>query len=288
MPDPHVAMAAPFLSSNSSSLVSTGPGAPVMNTVNPLTPVSNYLGLDGIHTTPSEVGQWSGGARKRKREASVGQVQQSPFGSPAAARNISTLHEQHSGRPWKSRRNSNRISSSEGGGYMSDSPPAAYRPQRIQQRREQTHSGSFLDRSGHETDQPSPSVVRSRLGPSDDRKMSSLLQPPPAPMEGSQCMHGKVASFLQDKFMEDALEWNEFSRDCAHVGSLSSAALLRIYWFAQGRLETWVGFQLPKHLNNKKVEIVSFLCLCFVAFFECNDFRFFFSGTRPRCAGSYG
>jgi hypothetical protein len=161
-------MAAPILSSNSSSLIGTGPGA----TVNPLTPVSNYLGLDGIHTAPSEVGQWSGGARKRKREASVGQVQQSPFGSPAA-------------------RNSNQISSSDGGGYMSDSPPAAYRPQRIQQRREQTHSGSFLDRSGHETDQTSPSVVRSRLGPLDgcssDRKMSSLLQPPPAPMEGSQC-----------------------------------------------------------------------------------------------------
>jgi hypothetical protein len=180
-------MAAPFLSSNSSSLVSTGSGAPVMNAVNPLTPVSNYLGLDGIHTAPSEVGQWSSGARKRKREASVGQVQQSPFGSPAA-RNISTLHEQPSGRPWKSRRNSNRISSDDDGGYMSDSPPAAYRPQRVEQRREQTHSGSFLDRSGHETDQPSSSVVRSRPGPSDgcssDRKMSSLLQPAPAPLEG--------------------------------------------------------------------------------------------------------
>ena len=263
-------MAAPFLSSNSSSLVSTGLGTPVMNAVNPLTPVSNYLGLDGIHTTPSEVGQWSGGARKRKREVSVGQVQQSPFGSPPA-RSISTLHEQPSGRPWKSRRNSRRISSSDGDGYMSDSPPAAYRPQRIQQRREQTHSGSFLDRSGHETDQPSSSVVRARPRPSDecssDRKMSSLLQPPPAPMEGSQCMHDKVASFLQDKFIEDALEWNEFSRDCAHVGSLSNVALLRMYWFAQGRLETWVGSRLPKHLN-KKVEIVSFLCLCFVAFFE--------------------
>jgi hypothetical protein len=85
-------------------------------------------------------------------------------------------------------------------------------------------------------------------------------------MKGFQRMHDKVASFLQDKFMEDALEWNEFSRDCAHVGSLSNAALLRIYWFAQGRLETWVGSRLPKHLNNKKVEIVSFLCLFFVAF----------------------
>ena len=138
------------------------------------------VSANGEETTQS-ANLKSGGARKRKWEASVGQVQQLPFGSPTA-RNIFTLHEQHSGPPWKSRRN-NPISSSDGGGYMSDSPPAAYRPQRIQQRKEQTHSGSFLDRSGLETDQPSPSVVRSRLGPSDgcssDRKMSSLLQPPP-------------------------------------------------------------------------------------------------------------
>ena len=153
---------------------------------------------------------------------------------------------------------------------MSDSPPAAYRPQRVEQRREQTHSGSFLDRSGHETNQPSPSVARSRpepsVGCSSNRKMSSLLQPLPAPMEGSQRMHDKVTSFFQDKFMEEALEWNEFSRDFAHVGSLSNAALLRIYWFAKGRLETWVGSQLPK-LANKKVEIVSSLCLFFMAIF---------------------
>ena len=89
----------------------------------------------------------SDGARKRKRETSLGQVQQPPFGSPAA-QNISTLHEQHSGRPWKSRRN-NPISSSNGGEYTSDLPPVAYRPQRVQQQREQTHSGSFLDRSRH-------------------------------------------------------------------------------------------------------------------------------------------
>jgi hypothetical protein len=267
-------MAVPFLSSNPSSLVSTGPGAPVMNTVHPLTPVSNHLGLDGIHTTQSEVGQWSGGARKRKRETSLSQVQQSPFGSPAAR----SMHEENYGRPWKSRRN-NPIPSSDGGGYMSDSPPAAYRSQRVQQRREQTHPGSFLDRSGYETDQPSPSVVRApRPGPSSgsnaiqgsDRKMSSLLQPPPAPMEGPQRMYDKVASFLQDKFMEDTLDWNEFSRDRAHVGSLSNAALLRIYWFAQRRLETWVGSRLPKHLNNKKVEIVS--CRCFSVFMFRGNF----------------
>jgi hypothetical protein len=261
-------MPVPFLSPNPSSLVSTGPGAPAMNTVHPLTHGSDYLGLDGIHTTPSEVGQWSGGARKRKRKTSLSQVQQSPFGSPAA-RSMLTLHEQYYDRPRKSRRN-NPISSSDGGGYMSDSPPAAYRSQRVQQRREQAHSESFLDRSGYETDRPSTSVVRARPGPSSesnaahsssssDRKMSSLLQPPPAPMEGSG-IHDKVVSFLQDEFMEDALDWNEFSRDRAHVGSLSNAALLRIYWFAQRQLETWVGSRLPKHLNNKKVEIVGYRC----------------------------
>lgn len=238
-----------------SSLVDTGPGAPVMNTVHPLTPVSNHLGLDGIHTTPSEMGRWSGIARKRKREASLNRVRQLPFGSPAT-RSIPTIYGQYCDRPRKSRRN-NPISSDDDG-HMSDSPLAANRSQRVHQRREQTHSGSFLDRSGYETDQPSPSVVvRARPGSSfSDRKMSSLLQPPPAP-ENSQRMHDKVASFLRDIFMEDALDWNEFCRDRAHVGSLSNVTLLRIYWFAQGRLDIWVGSRLPKYLNNKKVEIVS-------------------------------
>lgn len=262
-----------------------------MSTVNPLTPVSNHLGLDGMHTTPSEVGQWTGGARKRKRETSLGLVQQSPFGSPAA-------HEQRrdSGRPWKSRRN-NPISSDDrgGGGYMSDSPPATYSSQRVQQRREETRSASFLDRSEHESEQPSTSVsvVRARLGLSSgcssDRKMTSLLQLPPAPMGGSRHIHDKVASFLRDKFMEDTLDWNEFSRDRAYVGSLSNAALLRIYWFVQERLETWVGSRLANHLNNKKVEIVGSRWL-FSVLADCNNVCFvrFFPGTRPRCARSYG
>ena len=126
-----------------------------------------------------------------------------------------------------------------------------------------THSASLLESSGYETDQCSPSVARVRPGPSGrsdaDRKMSSLLQPPPAPMEGSQRKHDKVASFLQDTFMEDTLDWIEFSRGRAHVGSLSNAALLSAYWFAQGRLETWVGSRLPKHQNNMKMENVSCL-----------------------------
>ena len=130
-----------------------------------LTPVSIHLGLDGMYTTPSEMGQCSGGARKRNREAGLSQVQQSPFGSPAA-RSMPTLNEQHYGRPRKSRRN-NPIFSPDGGGYLPDSPPAAYRsPQRVQQRREETYPESFLDRSGYEADQLSPSVLRGRPRPS--------------------------------------------------------------------------------------------------------------------------
>ena len=88
----------------------------------------------------------------RERPASV-QVQQLPFGSPPGTESMPTLHEQcNVGSPWKSSQN-NPISS-DGGGYMSDSPPAAYLSQRNQQRRYQTHSGSFLDRSEYETDQP--------------------------------------------------------------------------------------------------------------------------------------
>lgn len=246
-------MGAPFLSSNPSLLVSTGPGAPDVNPVHPPAPVSNHLDLDGVHTASSEVGQQTGGSRKRKRETSLSQVQKSPFGSPAA-RNMPTLHEQYHGPP-----RNNPISS--GGEKISDSPPAACRSRRDQQGREQTYSGSFFDRSGDDTDQPSPSVVRAHPGPSSGcssrRKMISL-QPPPAPIESSQCVDDKVASFLQDKFMEDTLDWNEFSRDRARVGSLNNVALLSAYWFAQKRLESWVESRLPKHLNYKIVEVVSF------------------------------
>ena len=104
-------------------------------------------------------------------------------------------------------------------------------------------------------------------------------------------MHDKVVSFLQDRFMEDSPEWNEFSRDHTHVGSLNNAGLLRIYWFAQGQRESWVGSRLPKHLNNKKVEIVSLPMLFCVLrcnfFFDCDIVRFS-PGTRPRCAWSHG
>ena len=241
-------MGAPFLSSNPSRLVSTEPGAPNVNPVHPPAPVSSYLDLDEVHTASSEVGQRTGSSRKRKRETSLGQVQKSPFGSPAA-RNMPTLHEQYHGPHLSS-----------GSEKMSDSPPAACRSRRDQQGREQTYSGSFLDRPGDDTDQHSPSVVRARPGPSSgcsSRRNMISLQPPPAPIEGSQCVDDKVTSFLQDRFMEDTLGWNEFSRDRAHVGSLNNVALLTAYWFAQKRLESWVDSRLPKHLNYKIVGVVS-------------------------------
>ena len=182
--------------------------------MHPPTPVSNHLqvGLDGIHTTPSEVGQWSGGARKRKQETSLSQVQQLqlPFSSPAA-RSLLTLHdEQYYGRSCKSRLN-NTISSSasDGGGYMPNSPPGSL-SFATDSPKPKGEIGLFLDRSGYETDQPSPSVVRAHPGPSSwsngaqcssslDPKMSSLFQPPPSPAEGTQHMYDKVISFLRDK-----------------------------------------------------------------------------------------
>ena len=247
-----------------------------MNNAHLLTPVSNHLDLDGIHTTPSDhkgAGQWSVGARKRKRETSLSHIQlgtpescnlSNTVDSPVAARSLSTSHD-HYGRVSKSRRN-NPISSFDGG-YMSDSPPAAHRSQK-DRRREKAHPGSRLDRSGYETDQPLPSVrarqpsgMTTAQGSSDRGRTSSLLQPPPIPMEGPQRIHDKAVSFLQDGFMEDSVHWNEFARDRTQVGSLSNVALLRIYWFAHGRVEAWVGSRLPKHLSHKKVEIVS-LPLC--------------------------
>ena len=219
-----------------------------------------------------EAGQ-SGGTRKRKRQTSLGNVQQSPFGSPqsrnyinstidasAAARTTPTSHE-HYNRALKSSR-SDATSSFESG-HTSDSPPGTYRSQRVQRKDQVTSSGSRRHLSGYETDQPLSST-RTRLPggamssqeqhQGSDRRVTTQLQPPPAPVEGSQRMHDKVVSFLQDNFMEGG---NGFTRDRAHVGSLSNAALLRVYWFAQGRLDTWVGSRLPKHLNYKKVEIVS-------------------------------
>jgi hypothetical protein len=269
-------MPPPFLTSDPSSLVGVGtrPATPALNPTHLLTPLSNSLDLDGMHTTsPShkEVGQWSGVARKRKRRTSLGHVQQSSFNpseshsltntvDASAARTMSTAQE-HYVRPRKKSRRSDAVSTFDSG-YMSDSPSTAYRGQRVQRK----DSEAQLHRSGYETDQPLRSVharmSRGTMAPqerhqSSGRGVCSLLVPPPTPLEGSQRMHDKTVSFLQDNFVEDRLNWNEFTRDRAHVGSLSNVALLRIYWFAQGQLDTWVGSKLPKHLNYKKVETVS-------------------------------
>lgn len=281
-----------------------GSVASALNTAHLLTPVSNALDLEGTPTTPlshEESGQWAIGARKRKRETSLSHIQHSLYDSSdgrnfpnifdAPTRAGPTPHE-HYPRPRKSRR-SEPITPFDGG-YMSDSPPAAYRGQRVQ-RKEQIASGSRSHNAGYETDQPLSSVgARSSGGSnaaqeyhhSSDRRIRSTLLAPPAPLESAQRMHDKVISFLQDSFMQDASSWNEFSRDRAHVGSLSNVMLLRIYWFAQGRLDHWVGSRAPQHLNYKKVEIVSHLQHPNITCWFGTDVPIC-AERRPRCAGSH-
>ncbi|KAH9054188.1 hypothetical protein EDB87DRAFT_120441 [Lactarius vividus] len=146
-------------------------------------------------------------------------------------------------------------------GYKSDSPPTAHRGTKSQ-RKDFGPSTSHLHYAGYETDQP-PSSVRSRPssraqdkyhGP--DRKVRSRLQLPPDPVESARRIHEKVVSFLRDEFTQDASSWNEFSQNCAQTRSLSNAVLLKIYWYAQGRLDDWVGAWTPRHLYHKKVEMV--------------------------------
>ena len=255
-----------------------------------MAPLSITLDLDGIRTNPpnnKEVGHWPGGARKRKRETSPSHTHPPPFDSPesrnltsttdasAAVRTVPSPHE-HYARPWKSRR-ANIIATVDSG-YMSDSPPMARRGHRTQ-RRDQSASGSRLHHSGYETDLPlSPTRARLASGVTTEElrrgsvlRLSSMLQPPPSPMEGSDRMHDKVVSFLREKFMEDTWDWKEFTREHARVGSLSNVELLRIYWFAQEQLDYWVDSRLPKHLNYKKVEIVSFSINFFFAACHDND-----------------
>ncbi len=240
--------------------------------VQPLTPVSNGLDLDGTLATPfhqRDSVQRAGDAKKRKRETSLTHIQQPlVYGSPeggnivhapeTSGQAISTPNE-HNARPRKSRRNGS-ISSFDNG-YMSDSPPTAHRVPRSL-RKDFGPSTSQLHHAGYETDRPLSSV-RSRpssraqeqsYGP--DRKVRSRLQLPPDPVESAHRIHDKVVSFLQDEFMQDASSWNEFSQNCAQIRSLSNATLLKIYWYAQGRLDDWVGAWTPRHLHHKKVEMV--------------------------------
>jgi hypothetical protein len=166
---------------------------------------------------------------------------------------------EHNPRPRKSKRNGS-ISSFDVG-YMSDSPPGGYRgPKSL--RKDPGPSTSHLHHAGYETDRP-PSSVRSRPssraqeqyhGP--DRKVRSRLQLPPNPVESTHRIHDKVVSFLQGEFMRDASGWNEFSPNCTQIRSLSNAILLKIYWYAQGRLDDWVGAWTPEYLHHKKVEKV--------------------------------
>jgi len=62
--------------------------------------------------------------------------------------------------------------------------------------------------------------------------------------------------------MEDSLDWdwNEFSRDRAHVGSLSNGALLMIYWFSQNNQtgsDRIIIATVKASKLQEKVEIVS-------------------------------
>ena len=86
-------------------------------------------------------------------------------------------------------------------------------------------------------------------------------------------MHDKVASFLQDKFMEDALEWNKFSRECTHVGSLNNAALLILVCAGAtgnlGRIETSEASEQESGNCEHFCVYVSW------HFLNCNGFLFF-------------
>ena len=156
--------------------------------------------------------------------------------------------DEHNPRPRKARRNVSDSSFDDG--YMSDSPPA-YRGSKSL-RKGLGPSKSHLHHAGYETDQPLSSV-RSR--PSS-RAQERRHGPDHKPAESARRVHDEIVSFLRDEFMRDNSSWNEFSQNCAQIRSLSNAMLLKIYWYAQGRLDDWVGAWTPEHLHHKKVEIV--------------------------------
>lgn len=263
--------------------ISTGPFAKLSTMAQLLTPISNGLDLDGTLATPfhqRDSVQRVGGAKKRKRDASLTHIQPPALFDSSDGGNLVHAPEtsgqamsspsDHNPRPRKSRRN--RSVSSIDDGYKSDSPSGAYRGSKSL-RKDLGPSASHLHHAGYETDQPLSSV-RSRLssrareqhhGP--DRNVGSRLQLPPSPADNARRLHDKIVSFLQNEFMQDAPSWNEFSQNCAQIRSLSNAMLLKIYWYAQGRLDDWVGASTPEYLQHKKVEIVR---------------AFFFSFLSPR------
>ncbi len=269
-------MPTPSLSSDLDPLIGTGAAAQLSTTAQLLTPVSNGLDLDDTLATPfhqRESVQRIGGAKKRKRETSVTHIQLPLVSDSSKGRNIVHAPETsgqsmsppnaHNPRPRKYRRKSTTISSDDG--YMSDSPPRAYHGSRSL-RKHLGPSTSHLHHAGYETDQPLSSVhshpssraQEQHHGP-DRRKVRSRLRLPPNSVESAHRMHDKIVSFLQDEFMRDAPSWNEFSDNSAQIRSLSNAMLLKIYWYAQGRLDDWVGAWTPEHLHHKKVEMVRLL-----------------------------
>ncbi|KAF8265797.1 hypothetical protein EI94DRAFT_1734555 [Lactarius quietus] len=278
----------PTVSSIPTPISSTGLVRKLSTMTQPLTPISNGLDLDGTLATPfhqRESVQRVGDAKKRKREASLTHIQPPQlYGSPEANNFVHAAETsrqatpiEHNPRPRKSRRN--RSISSFDDGYMSDSPPGSYRGSKSL-RKDLGPSTSHLHHAGYETDQPLSSVRSRPLsraqevhhGP--DRKVGSRLQLPPNPAESASRIHDKIVSFLQDAFMRDAPSWNEFSESCAQIMSLSNAMLLKIYWYAQGRLDDWVGASTPDHLHYKKVEIKHVLGALGVSgdwYRECNE-----------------
>ncbi|KAI0305554.1 hypothetical protein B0F90DRAFT_1073189 [Multifurca ochricompacta] len=281
----------PRFSSDPSPLISTGLITPVSNVAHPLTPMSNGLDHEDIPANPlnhKESEQWAGNVRKRKREMSL--IHEQPLSGPqeghnprnpseAPAQTIPTPHGHHS-RSRKSRRGD--LITSLDGGYMSDSPPAGHHWYKVQ-RKDQAPFGSRPHRVEYETDQPSSSVrARAPSGVmavqeqyhSSGRRVHSPLQPLSTPFESAQRVNDKIISFLQGKFMQDISNWNEFVRDRALVGFLSNAVLLRVYWFAQGQVDDWVGTRTPEHLNYKTVEVKHVLVALGVTegwYEECNE-----------------
>lgn len=280
----------PTVSSIAAPLISTGPFAKISTMTQPLTPISNGLGLDSTLTTPfhqRDSVQRVGGAKKRKREASLTHIQpplvyDAPDGgnlvqAPETSGQVMSSPSEHNPRPRKSRRN--RSISSFDDGYKSDSPSGTYRGSKSL-RKDLGPSTSHLHHAGYETDQPLSSV-RSRpssrareqhQGP--DRKVGSRLQLPPNTTDNARRLHDKIVSFLQNEFTQDAPSWNDFSQNCAQTRSLSNAMLLKVYWYAQGRLDDWVGAWTPERLRHKKVEIKHVLGALGVTgdwYRECNE-----------------
>ena len=131
------------------------------------------------------------------------------------------------------------------------------------------------DHKGARKRKREPSLSHMQLGTPESCKLPNAIDSPATArsLSTSHDHYGRTSKSRRNDSISsfdsgyvsdlDTVYWNEFARDRAQVGSLSNVALLRIYWFAHGRVEAWVGSRLPKHLNHKKVEIVSWRGMCF-------------------------